>query len=325
MSLKNAHFWMIATALLGLAGAVYLVADHGAVDILAGVAALGWGLALVVLYRAVSLCTAAAAWRLLYPGEERMTLSRMSLNRWICESVNSLLPVAQIGGDLVRAKLAARKGRLAVSGAAVVVDITLNLVIEVLFGLLALSVLLLRGDGGMGQALLAALLLAAIGVSLFFAIQKRGLFGLLARMVALIGQGAAFDKAIVGAHSLDQEIKSLYARPFDLLLALGWHVLSTLSRVGEISLILYLMDRPASFAAALVIEALVSMLRSIAFVVPGGLGVQEGALLALGGLMGIAPETALSLALVKRARELVVGLGGLAVWTQLLKKPEPTS
>lgn len=317
--MRIAHPGLILAGLAGLAGAVYLVIDHGAADILGGVAALGWGLALVIAYRAVSLVTAAAAWRRLYPDGQRKSLPQLSLLRWICESVNSLLPVAQIGGDLLRAKLAATPSHGAASGAAVVVDITLNLVIEILFALLALALLLGQGDGGYAGAILAALLLSAVGAALFFAIQKRGLFSLLARFVALVGKGAALDKALAGAHSLDQAIKDLYARPGDLRAALLWHVLSTASRVGEVSLILYLMDSPAPFAAALIVEALTALLRTAAFLVPGGLGVQEGALLALGALVGIAPESALTLALVKRAREIATGLLGLMAWGSLQK------
>lgn len=313
--MKKAHPWLILAGLAGLASAAYMIADHGAGDILSGASAIGWaGLLIVVLYRSASLVTGACAWRLLYPPEQRQSLARMGLYRWICESVNSLLPVAQIGGDLARAKLAAYPGQGAVSGAAVVVDITLNLVIEILFALAALVLLLAQGDGGLGNPIAAALLLSSVAIAAFWLIQKRGLFGLLARFVAVVGRGAALDKAISGAHSLDREIRALYARPGDLIAALVWHTISTASRVGEIMLILALMGRPASLAAALVIEALTAMLRTAAFLIPGGLGVQEGALLTLGGLMGIAPDASLALALVKRARELAVGLAGLAAW-----------
>jgi hypothetical protein len=54
--------------------------------------------------------------------------------------------------------------------------------------------------------------------------------------------------------------------------------------------------------------------RSGAFAVPGALGVQEGGFVLLGPLVGVSPETALALALVKRVRELAIGGGGLLVW-----------
>lgn len=319
--MKGVHPWLLLAGLVGVAAAVFLVVDHGAGDILDSAAALGWmGLLLVVVYRAASLITGAAAWRLLYPAEQRRPLSQMSLFRWICESVNSMLPVAQVGGDLVRAKLAARPGFGPLSGAAVVVDITLNLVVEILFAILALALLLGQGDSGVGDPLASALLLSSVGIAAFWLVQRKGLFSLLARFIAIVGKGAALDKTLDTARSLDDEIKTLYARPRDLMAAIGWHILSTASRVGEITLILFLMGRPASLAAALIIEALTAMLRTAAFLIPGGLGVQEGALLTLGALTGIAPETSLALALVKRAREVAVGLSGLLAWLWAGKK-----
>jgi hypothetical protein len=48
--------------------------------------------------------------------------------------------------------------------------------------------------------------------------------------------------------------------------------------------------------------------------IPGALGVQEGGLILLGALVGMPPDTALALSLVKRVRELLLGLGGLLLW-----------
>src|SRR5262249_47407402 len=68
---------------------------------------------------------------------------------------------------------------------------------------------------------------------------------------------------------------------------------------------------------AILIEGLSGALRTAAFLLPAGLGVQEGALLVLCGWIGVPPAQALALALVKRARELAVGGAGLLVWLAL--------
>ena len=39
---------------------------------------------------------------------------------------------------------------------------------------------------------------------------------------------------------------------------------------------------------------------------PGALGVQEGGFLVVGGLVGLPPELALALALVRRARDVII-------------------
>jgi hypothetical protein len=67
-----------------------------------------------------------------------------------------------------------------------------------------------------------------------------------------------------------------------------------------------------------VIESLLYAARSLAFVVPNAVGVQEGAYLLLGASFGLTPEMALALSLLKRARDLVLGLPALGA-LQLLE------
>jgi uncharacterized membrane protein YbhN (UPF0104 family) len=54
--------------------------------------------------------------------------------------------------------------------------------------------------------------------------------------------------------------------------------------------------------------------RSVAFAVPGALGVQEGAYVVIGLLFGLSPQDALALSLLKRARDLVIGAPALVIW-----------
>ena len=60
--------------------------------------------------------------------------------RWIGESVNGLLPVLQVGGNIVKASLLARTGvGGAVAGATVVVDVTLVMLTQVVFTVVGLG------------------------------------------------------------------------------------------------------------------------------------------------------------------------------------------
>jgi hypothetical protein len=52
----------------------------------------------------------------------------------------------------------------------------------------------------------------------------------------------------------------------------------------------------------------------VALAVPNAVGVQEGAYLVLGSLFGLAPETVLALSLLKRVRDLTLGLPALLAW-----------
>jgi hypothetical protein len=51
-----------------------------------------------------------------------------------------------------------------------------------------------------------------------------------------------------------------------------------------------------------------------AFLVPGALGVQEGSFLILGKVLGLPDEVSLALALVRRARDVLVFGPALALW-----------
>jgi uncharacterized membrane protein YbhN (UPF0104 family) len=65
---------------------------------------------------------------------------------------------------------------------------------------------------------------------------------------------------------------------------------------------------------ALIVEGLAQTAKVVGFAIPGALGVQEGGYLLLGGALGLTPDQALALSLLRRLRELVLGGIGLALW-----------
>ena len=65
----------------------------------------------------------------------------------------------------------------------------------------------------------------------------------------------------------------------------------------------------------MILESLGQLMRSVGFVLPGGLGAQEGGIVAGGLILGVGPELALAVALIKRARELAYGVPGLVTWS----------
>ena len=67
-------------------------------------------------------------------------------------------------------------------------------------------------------------------------------------------------------------------------------------------------------APVLALESLLYAIRSIAFIVPNAIGVQEGAYVMLGASFGLAPDFALGLSLLKRGRDLLLGIPALLVW-----------
>jgi hypothetical protein len=68
------------------------------------------------------------------------------------------------------------------------------------------------------------------------------------------------------------------------------------------------------------VEALTQAVRHASFLIPAGLGVQEAAVLLFGYLAGINGDLALSLALVKRMREILFGVPALLSWQWLVAR-----
>jgi len=55
----------------------------------------------------------------------------------------------------------------------------------------------------------------------------------------------------------------------------------------------------------------------VGFLVPGALGVQEVSYIGLGAAFGLPPQLSLSLSLIRRARDIIIGIPALALWQVL--------
>jgi uncharacterized membrane protein YbhN (UPF0104 family) len=87
---------------------------------------------------------------------------------------------------------------------------------------------------------------------------------------------------------------------------------------GEIWFSLWALGFKSSFTTAVILESAALVVRGATFLVPGAMGVQEGGYILLGNLLGIPGEIAFALSLVRRMRELALGIPALISW-QLLE------
>ena len=86
---------------------------------------------------------------------------------------------------------------------------------------------------------------------------------------------------------------------------------------AEVWFTFWLLGHPLPFWAALLLESLGQALRSMAFLVPGGLGVQEGGFILFGSAIGVGPDLALAFSLTRRFRETLTGIPVLLSWQAL--------
>src|SRR5712691_9922467 len=125
-----------------------LLIREGAPQVGKAVATAGWAILAVIAYHfLVPVFLDALAWWVLFPKNERPQLRRVYWMRWIGESVSTLVPSAAVGGDIVRARLAAIKGAsVPIAAGTVLVDLTLGVFTQAAFTLLGI-VLLVQSTG----------------------------------------------------------------------------------------------------------------------------------------------------------------------------------
>lgn len=299
--------------------ATYVVAAHGAAAILDAMLMIGWGLAAITLFHLVPMMLANLSWRELLPRARRPGTGALLWIRWIRESVNTLLPVAQVGGDLVCARLVHQHGVPAVAAiASMVVDLTVSVLTQLAFVALGLALLLTRS---LEPAVLTVAWSVAAGIVILFAamatfllVQRVGLFDLAARIGRALLGGAALARLNAKAAEIDAAIRALYRDKRAFGAAMAWRLADWIAGAGEVWLVMHFLGKPVSFAEAMILESLGTGVRSAAFLVPGAIGVLEASYIVFGGLFGISAADSLALALAKRVRELLLGLPGLVAW-----------
>ena len=302
-------------ALVGLFAAIALIAHQGFEPVLDLLFRVRWGVLWIALFHLIPLAFLAQGWRSLLVTRWRGSVGMFLRARWIRDAVNDLLPAAQVGGQLVGARMLAFDGAtagIAVAGA--LADMTIELLAQLLFTLVGLALLLQNvGYDRTAHWIVVGVAIAVPALAGFVLSQRWGLFQLVEIMLERLA-GRSTRISIGRVTGLHDTIRAIYRDYRGLLSSTACHLLAWLLGAVEVWFALHLMGASAGLREAVILESLGQAIRSAAFVVPAGLGVQEGGYMLLGGILGLGPETALAVSLVRRARDLLLGLPALLVW-----------
>jgi putative membrane protein len=305
----------VLSVLAGLAGLTLLtvlLAHVGFDAVIRPLVAVGWtGFAVICAIHLGLLAVMGIAWGFLIPG------TRLWVPVWgrlVRDSGSELLPLSQIGGYVLGARAVSLAGVPGTAAtASTIVDVTLELIGQIVYtapGLLCL--MRLRPDATIAAPVLLGLAAAGLLAAGFFSFQRRG-FGFLDRCARMLGRGWA-DKTAAGAAALHAALSDIYGRRARVFSSFGLHLACWIAGTLEAWVALRFAGASLAFAPVLVIESLLYAARSVAFAVPNAVGIQEGAYILLGASFGLTPEVALALSLIKRARDLVLGLPAIAAW-----------
>ncbi|MFQ5958996.1 MAG: lysylphosphatidylglycerol synthase domain-containing protein [Alphaproteobacteria bacterium] len=300
----------------GLAVVALLVAWQGFGTVAGILGALGAGVVLLPLVWLPHVWLGAASWRLLFAAGRAPRLASAVWALWLGHSLGTLVPMATVGDEVVKARALMLRGVRGVdASASVVVDKTVQALSLLAWGLIgAVALVTLKAETVVVAAALGGLALLAGGIAGFVAIQRIGAFGFVARALARLSRSGNVSGLVDGARDVDAAIRALYDRPGRIALACGVRLAARGLLTAEVLLAAYLMGQPLGVVEALMLRSLATALRGAAFVVPNGLGVQEGGFIVLGALVGQPPEFMLALSLATRAREIIVAVPGLVAW-----------
>lgn len=301
---------------IGLAVVICLIAWRGFDTVLAAVATLGFGVFALPLIYSPHIIGAATSWSLLFP-EGRRPPFRVTLHAiWVGIAVETLLPLAGLAAEMVKARLLIRSSvRPADAASLAVVDMTVQIVVLIVWGVIGVCALF---DSSTENALVwpavggAAVLIVAAAILLYA--QHAGLFGAFARRAARKLDSERWSAITSGLSHLDRTIREIYERPWRIVVAGAIRCCTRGLMAVELWVAAQLMQHPISADDAVMFIGLVGTIRAFAFVLPGGWGLQEGAYVLLGQLIGVDPSIALALSLASRFRELLLGVPALLSW-----------
>jgi putative membrane protein len=183
-------------------------------------------------------------------------------------------------------------------------------IIYVVFGIVIWSALTPHNSAALSATTmvgLALMIIAVIGVT-FKVVQRYGKH--LASKVAV----RLFPSTVPATEAAAASIREIFQRRGWVGLSFLIHCAGWVASAFSTWIALLLMGVHVQVTSVLAIESLVCAARSIAFLVPNAIGIQEAAYAAVAPLFGIGPEVGLAISLLKRVRDVAVGVPILLLW-----------
>ncbi|MDL2170816.1 MULTISPECIES: lysylphosphatidylglycerol synthase domain-containing protein [Asaia] len=330
----------LVLALMGLALLTGIMAWLGIGHVFSAMQRIGiGGFASIVGGQALVDIGLGIAWFSACP---ELGLFRAIASRAVRDAAGNCLPFSQLGGMVIGIRatcsiptLTRRLGPLQWPAAVAtnIVDITTEVLGQIVFVIIALACLFDHaGTNRFTWPVLGGMALLALGIAGFIWTQQRG------------GAAIHYAARFLGRHIADgwrtslidnmdnfqAELDQLWSRPGRIALGATIHLLCWLGGAAITWLSLELLGAHIGVVGAIAIEGVVCGLMSASFLVPAALGVQEAAYVALGYFFGVDAEISLGLSLLRRGRDIAIGIPVMALWQlsemRRLRQPKrPTS
>lgn len=299
--------------LLGVAALAGLTVYAGVGAVLQALTALGLtGLAVVASLHAPVIAAMGIAWWSL--GRGGMAPWKFMTARFVRDSVAEVLPFSQIGGYVVGARALHLLGTsLTRAALSMFADLVAEFTAKLPYALAGIVVLVALMPGSRLILPLGLGIVPALGGAVLAVIFRRRIKSGLERTAARLAR--KWTHLETGA-DWQAEFSSIFVLK-RFLPASTVHFLCWTFGAVETWVIFALMGVSVTPLQALAADSLVSAVRTFAFVVPAAAGVQETGYVLICALFGINAADAMAFSFARRARDIAIGLVGLAYWQVL--------
>jgi len=312
--MKNFKLLSIALALIGITGATVLVAWFGFDRVAGAILSIGAvGFAAFCVWQLVVMAIMGIGWWVVVPPEQRRPAPVFVWGRMVRDSAAVCLPFSPVGGFAIGARaLTLHQISWPVAAISTVVDLTAEFAAEILFALGGLIVIVGRtSEAAIAHPAEIGIVVAAIAALGILKLQ-RGVASIFVRLgKRLLGQwfaGAEQD----GISTV--ELTAMYGDSGRLALCMAAHAVGWIGKGLGNWIAFRLLGSDLDLMGALAIEGLLHIMMAAGILIPGYAGVQEAGYVALGSVFGVPPEISLGVSLVRRGRDIAIGIPILLVW-----------
>lgn len=301
-------------AALGVALALYLVFLVGSGAVLSAFVTVGWGgFGIICLYNLGQFLILGPAWYVLLAESPRGGVWVLVAARMVRDAASEVLPFSQLGGILFGARAAVLQGvSQPIAFATTIVDVITEMAAQIAYIALGVAIFSVRAPRGVpggsaSKLLVIGLILAVVAGGIFFALKRYGNLILKLFTSRLIG-------TVTAIAPISAALREISRSPKRVAVSITLHFAGWITSALGTWIAFHLIGAHIDLGSVLAIESLVCAARSAAVFIPNALGVQEAAYAILAPLFGVGAEFGLAVSLLKRARDIAIGVPTLLIW-----------
>lgn len=314
--------------LVGLALLAFVLSEIDIGELVARVGQVGWGFVVILAIHLVAFLIDSLSWQLalLVVPVSMPWLYRVWKVRMVGEVFNAVIPAAGMGGEPIKAMLLRKHYDVSYreATASLILAKTINMIALVIFltagfALIMASPVLTptyKSVAGIG------LVVCGFGTAALFFLQRLKVSSLTGSSIGRTRFGAPVLRILHHIQDMDARLVTFYVQhKHRFVIAVVIAFANWMLGVAEIYYATAFLGHPVSLSEAWIIEAVAQLVRFATFFIPASIGAQEGAfLLTLTAITG-SPGLGVAVAVVRRMRELVWIVWGLALGAMFTLKP----